>query len=317
MQDQNSNKRSIFSPYRDSFEVDCFLRQYVECPSMIVWDGDGELASHSQDRSSYHEKGAPTQTEAFHDYYANEFFQARKVIHGSGSAPHRKLPEHLAWVITRFVEENVTPWPEQQASTETTMKKNNTRASGMFANGPKFLRDVADFFSQEGMVVFGRFVASALLYGTAIKVGFYQYRSIGNGIFDFQTKVRLIVSAPAKFVALIGGLFSMKSSPSLSSDDNNRTQTEVMAHVYEDAITEKDRTPTGISDKVDPQDGDKKNENETDATSIEAESTRSGSSEERGCNDDTDTETTENDDEEPESSDSFIRPFFFLDYVIA
>lgn len=293
------------------FSVDQFLRQFLHCPSIVVWDGD---RSWSKEQMA---SGVLTTQRAAH---MNALANERVIVKGSGAAPHRRQPEYLSWILTRFVEERVAPWrPQDQRSYK--REKNSRRADD--SRGSKsynFLRDeVSDFFSEEGMLVFGRLVAKAIFYGTAIRVGFYQYNNFRNGIFDFQTKLSLIASAPGKLFALIAGIFA--ASPQKTSNTTDLVACRTIAETdfaSEDIWKgeEKKNQTEGGAETVEPRDTG----NSTTLTIPENKSNNDERDDDN--NDDDDDRKWEDDEDEPSTQErepkpDALRPIFFLDNVIA
>ena len=71
---------------KDYRSIDSFLRDYLNCPCTIVWDGDA---------SYYTTNGLTTPTDG------------RVAVLGGGIAPHRQFPDRFAWVVSRFIEKHV------------------------------------------------------------------------------------------------------------------------------------------------------------------------------------------------------------------
>jgi len=129
-----------------SFAVDRFLRQFVECPSAIVWDGDKSF------RDDYSVAAMTPQEAASIESLAN----SRIVVRGSGTVPHRRQPEYLSWVLTRFVEQHVAPLSPQsikRISDKNDFKVKRNQNQSVDMHGSKnfnfFRRDVSAFFFQK------------------------------------------------------------------------------------------------------------------------------------------------------------------------
>lgn len=113
----NSNNKGTRA--ESMFELDRCLHDRLQCPFTIVWDGNTETETDwtrtllqseepaydaglvvGSSRSSSSTSGASQQHHHHHH---------RTVIIGGGSAPHRRRPGIFAWVLTRFVEEKIAP----------------------------------------------------------------------------------------------------------------------------------------------------------------------------------------------------------------
>merc|ERR1712238_449750 len=80
--------------------LDIFLRNRIDCPSTIVWVGN--LSTLSSTRGK---KATSSPVSIFDDMHSE--IAGSSIILGGGSAPHIRLPDQCAWVLTRFVEEKI------------------------------------------------------------------------------------------------------------------------------------------------------------------------------------------------------------------
>ena len=186
--------------YPGMFGVDEFLHQNLPCPYNVVWDGD---TSEAEETPTVALDSSSSSSGAL-EMDILQLQQNRSLILGGGTAPHRRRPEQLAWVISRFVEENLAtvpvsrnPPPSRQAKARATQEVTPSQL-------PFGLSKV---FSQEALVVVGRMLATAIAWGTVIRICLYQYESFRSGIFDFQTRLHDILYTPEKLASLIVGFF--------------------------------------------------------------------------------------------------------------
>jgi hypothetical protein len=129
-----------------------------------------------------------------------------------GIAPHRKQPETFSWTLTRFVEDKVAPSipMSEKKKIFTRVKKEHSdsdrvplpRIDGFFH---KFL--CGDYFSTGSFVVYGRGIASAILYATILKVGIYQYGNFLDGMVNMKSRYDMIKLLPRKILKAISGFF--------------------------------------------------------------------------------------------------------------
>lgn len=167
--------------------IDSFLDENVKCPSTVVWNGD---VSQKKSKS----------TNAHQCHLQDLLLEKRSVIVGGGSAPHRRLPEQFAWVLTRFVEEKVGQQPYQGKSTKSDgarqtkgSDKHNARpeSSHTFQQERFHLPlpfDIGETLLSPGMLlVSGRIISTAIIYLCAARVAVYQYQNIRNGITEVRS----------------------------------------------------------------------------------------------------------------------------------
>lgn len=206
-----------YSSYRGGpFELDRFLHERLSCPFTIVWDGTHEKAAISST--------TPTLDMSFKPIASGSgsVSSHRSVIIGGGTSPHRRRPGIFAWILTRFVEERVVPAVSIQSPTSSTaagVAVRRTIASRIpsstkdtipslsvlpmwLSSSPLWkiparipvLWNVDDMFNEESMVVFGRIVATAIFYAISLKVLVYQYGNIRDIIDIVTSTPRLIIS---------------------------------------------------------------------------------------------------------------------------
>ncbi len=281
------------------FELDRFLEERLFCPFTIVWDGTNERTTLSS-------------TSAILDHVPKSGGRSsrRSVIIGGGTSPHRRRPGIFAWILTRFVEERIAPAVSIQTSTSTTTSAaervtttTTSRASSISKDAaPRssvlpiwlsslpfwklparipVLWNVDDVFNEESMVVFGRIVATAIFYAISLKVLVYQHGNIRD-ILD------VITSTPRQIVYLV------------------RNRIYNIANL----ILFIGRVPFMILPF-----GKRISQTSNNITEIENEGTTPSNSDQSGEQMD---DAGDNKDE-PEKSepDNDLRPFFFLDHVVA
>eukprot|EP00977_Amphora_coffeiformis_P013176 scaffold3402_cov169-Amphora_coffeaeformis.AAC.19 len=282
------------------FGVDAFLQQSLPCPFTIVWDGDTAEADAI---------AMGSESNNVPDTDPSVFQQHRSLILGGGAAPHRRRPEQLAWVITRFVEENLAR--KIVSLTPPTAQRSHTNESE-----EKILHELpfglGAVFSQESFVVTGRLLATAIAYGVILKVGLYQYESFRSGIFDFQTRLHDLLYTPEKVAStivkffigiprLIGMLFvSNKRVEDSAMLDDSRQEAE---EAVQDQVLVEDESTTTT------------NRNETDTTDDNKELTNPNST----STDSEDSEQEKDVDETgpiEEEKHMNYGPLFFLDNII-
>jgi pimeloyl-ACP methyl ester carboxylesterase len=262
---------------RSTLALDTFLQRYLACPFSIVWDGD---------TSGTDETLLPTESLPLSE---TDLFPHRSLILGGGTAPHRRRPEQLAWVITRFVEEQIAA---QQVSRSPAREPHKPKVVEAGFQLPLGLSTV---FSQEAMVVTGRVLATTLAYGIALKIFLYQYGSVRSGIFDFQSKLHEILYTPEKIATAFVGLF--RWIPRLMG---RLCGTTVAPTPAEEAKTEKDQVDERVLEDQD--------NNRTDSKEF-------GEDDNHG--DATDADEGNDDDHDPmEREEHIYGPLFFLDHVI-
>lgn len=195
--------REILGSRHGPMELERFLREQLPCPFTVVCDGHdsrnpNQASSDDFDAATAAAASAPTRR-AHHDQEPH-----RSVIIGGGAAPHRRRPGYFAWVLSRFVEEHVAPAvvaPPPKAPRS--VRQHRRAADRASAAGPEHSpwRVVDEMFNEEGMVVFGRLAATAVFYAVTLKVLFYQYDNVREGVY-------LITSAKRKTVATVQNRWS-------------------------------------------------------------------------------------------------------------
>lgn len=185
--------------------LDQVLLEKLKCPFTIVWDGGGKASFSSPS----------TVNEEEEELLPEELRPQRTVLVGGGSAPHRRSPDLFSWILTRFVEEKV----EEYTSVEKQQQQADSARQFRSSSSSSSLDAV---WNEESMVVFGRVVATALFYGIAIRILFFQYdhvRDIGRWVL---TTKQNLVSRVHKFVmGLLAVLLPWSKSQLLDEGDNS------------------------------------------------------------------------------------------------
>ena len=302
-----------------TFAVDSFLRQFVDCPTMIVWDGDKSF----QDERIV--AGSSTSQDAA---YVSTLASERIPIRGSGYVPHRRQPEYLSWVLTRFVEEFVAPYHSKDMNVQKTRKDEQSNGHprkdqySVYIRGKNrnlFRQQITALFSEEGMVVSGRIVANIIFYAAAIRVGIYQYNNFRNGIFDFHTKLTMLSSAPGRLLAFLGSLFSFSQRTPAKIEPKMALEEEEMELPFKtNEEEENNQEDTDDSSLLDDDGGDDMEEdessNDSDSDPLESEASPLSSEEMDEQPLEEDGKMDGNEEEEPSG---YFRPLFFLDNVVA
>jgi pimeloyl-ACP methyl ester carboxylesterase len=217
----------------NTFHVDRFLQRNLKCPFAIVWGGDNSPVT-DDDEALLPPPSLPIPSNSdfcgIHDAVA----AARRTILGAGSAPHRRRPEMMTWVLTRFVEEEIATGPsllplpivqrqqQQQVVQQqrTILSSRNITSLTIVPSSPRHLGglklpfELQEFFSSQAFVVFGRIMATALFYATAMRVGYYQYDNFSQGIRQVSAQLRKSILTPSKWgrrilgALHIGGILS-------------------------------------------------------------------------------------------------------------
>jgi hypothetical protein len=221
-----------------TFELDRFLQERLSIPFTIVWDGTSDQNTISSisamDSASLVTSAKSTTTTS------SGRSHHRSVIIGGGTSPHRRRPGIFAWILTRFVEERIAPTVSIQtlpssassssvrrsirhipsnSSKETTVTSSvvpiwlSSLPLWKLPSRIPVLWNVDDIFNEESMVVFGRIVATAIFYAISLKVLLYQYGNIRD-VIDFVTStprhiigiIQNRVSNIAKILLFIGRL---------------------------------------------------------------------------------------------------------------
>lgn len=183
---QYNSMDSIQASHHDQSSIDSFLDGCIDVPTTIVWDGDITTA---MSKGSKHKFDQQQQQDLFNKY--------RSIIVGGGSAPHRRLPEQFAWVLTRFVEEKVSSHTKKlrflyenndpKEAEENGGGAGTSKQNAVFALPNGLNRTLADVFSPGSLLVAGRTLATALIYMSAIRVAVYQYHNICGGLSGIQS----------------------------------------------------------------------------------------------------------------------------------
>jgi len=171
----------------DDLSIDSFLRDYVDCPCTVIWDGDASSLPATNTRGGTGTTAATTGNE-------------RKVIIGGGTSPHRRLPEQFAWTLSRFVENKVSdrsappPLPDGRVPHGKRAEFRGGSAVAVHEEmryrrhvniwreilPPEIERTLSSVFSSGSLLVSGRAIASMIIYISLAKVGLVQYKNIRN-----------------------------------------------------------------------------------------------------------------------------------------
>ena len=277
--------------------LDSFLQRVLDCPFLIVWDGD-----------------TPTVISGSSAHRALETESSdRCVILGGGSAPHRLKPEQFAWVLTRFVEEKLSvgiPRETPTATRPSVINKNST--SRKFGSANELFRalrlpfGVNAMVSPEGRLLLGRAVAAALFYVTAMRVVFVQYGIIRSGLFAIKSRYESIDALTKRSFQAVGGfiinfgyiprLFTLKRANDDEEDENRRSGTIVL------------KSP-------EPEENNAENGTQVQGdTDVTAESDDNN----RGPHDEgaDDRVGTSHDEDKDHEQVPLFKPFFFLDNIV-
>lgn len=171
------------------FAIDAFLRAMLPCPFAIAWDGETVTDMPALATPSEFDGSSPAECLTGH----------RCLILGGGIAPHRRQPETFSWALTRFVEDKVAPSvpiAEQKKIFQRVRKFSKEKGSS--ARIPAALSEMkiafsgsfisGDYFSTGSFVVYGRILASALLYASMLKVGIFQYSNFLDGMVNMKSR---------------------------------------------------------------------------------------------------------------------------------
>ena len=211
--------------------LDSFLQRVLDCPFLIVWDGD-----------------TPTVISGSSAHRALEAESSdRCVILGGGSAPHRLKPEQFVWVLTRFVEEKLSVGIPRETPTPTSGRPSVINKNSMgwkFASASELFRAIRLPFgvnamvSPEGRLLLGRAVAAAFFYVTAMRIVFVQYGIIRSGLFAIKSRYESIDAIAKRSFQAVGGfiinfgyiprLFTLKRANDDEEDEDRRSGTIVL-----------------------------------------------------------------------------------------
>jgi hypothetical protein len=149
---------------RSEIPVDAFIKSFVPCPSIIVWDGD---------LHSLPNLGGSARKNTLSDFKLGELH--RVTILGSGTAPHRRSPEHFSWVLARFVEENFEATSTSSATAPLQTRGGYARRRGLVASFTTNNEWIRALLSEDGIAVTGRLVAIPFLCLIGAKVIQFHY----------------------------------------------------------------------------------------------------------------------------------------------
>lgn len=273
--------------------LDTFLHRILDCPFVIVWDGDGtpSVVSGSSARA------------------AVETDIARCVILGGGSSPHRTKPEQFAWVLTRFVEEKLEYHPmrnvgdDQHEGVPGYVSSPPRQNLGGIIQNLNLPFAIDSLVSPEGRLLLGQAVAAAIFYASIMKVLIVQYGLLRAGLISVKTSVDSVDALRRKlFHAVAAFVWNFGYLPRLFKFSLKKTR-----EVDEDYI---DSRKTGGGETVEDEEL-KGGEPPKADTDDEGDFPPPPGSKSR----DIDTDTTIDDPLDQEDRPRF-KPFFFLDNVI-
>jgi hypothetical protein len=281
--------------------LDTFLPRVLECPFLIVWDGD-----------------SPTVVSGSSAHRAVEAESSdRCVILGGGSAPHRLKPEQFAWVLTRFVEERLEIPVRKEMRASKARPANTGVADENMSVSDTFLRilnlpfGVNTLVSPEGRLLLGRAIATGLFYITAMRVLLIQYGILRTGLIAIKSRYESIDALTKKGIQAVGAfvinfgyiprLFTVKRANESEEDEDRRKGTIVLENQpaeeeevsTDDKYLQGDGPVGGTGDVSDPEQKSDSPQEKEDSDEIEKESPK----------------------EEMEHPPLF-KPFFFLDNVV-
>ena len=229
----------------EDIRVDDFLKDFVDCPCSIIWDGDASSwsTSHSEQFGSSFSKGGDG--------------ASRSVIIGGGLAPHRRLPEQFAWTLTRFVENRVSSQiiandiseqdPDEQIEDEMRRGfKSRVRASRKHSIVWKYILPPAvtealdKIFAPGNMLVTGRVIATAIIYLSITRVSLFQYHNIGD--------LRAFIVDPSNLRKLVAvpGMFLRNRIVNRNGRARNSVTGNALATIFRDEIDEHEQLQTEV-----------------------------------------------------------------------
>lgn len=283
--------------------LDTFLQRVLDCPFLIVWDGDSPTVV-----------SGPSAHKALEANAAD-----RCVILGGGSAPHRLKPEQFAWVLTRFVEEKleITVRKEEPPTGQRSRplkagpaEQGNGAISG-FLRALNLPFGINSVVSPEGRLLLGRAVAAALFYITAMRVVLIQYGILRNGLIAIKSRYESIDALTKRTFQAIGSfifhfgyiprLFTVKQAVDDEEDENRRSGTIVLSN------------PSLESEEEQASKAEAEEPKESEGTKGANSDSPAGS--DPPLQDEKAVEDTEEPEEEMERPPLF-KPFFFLDNVV-
>ena len=292
-----------------SFAVDALLSQILPCPFAIAWDGEKTTPGDKTPTPSFYDGTIPAEC-----LQGNRCF-----ILGGGVAPHRRQPETFSWTLTRFVEDKVAPSIPMAnkrkvlaLGTSSQVGNKGTRGSRGGMKLPKWLTKVInrDYFSSGSLVVYGRIIATALLYASMLKVGIHQYATFLDGMVNMKTRYDILQSLRRKVAGMISGFFlNYGYIPLIFRKDTALQQADVL--VKDLNMERGNATDVATVEETDIQKGE-----HTETSDHQAE----GMDDEKPGTSDDGSEPLEDasDEAEPEEEEqSRFQPLFFLDRVVA
>lgn len=156
--------------------LDSFLQTTLDCPFVIIWDGDSPSLIHG---STAHESLESNQA------------SNRCLILGGGSAPHRTKPEQFTWILTRFIEEKLE-LPQRRPRTRSDWNNGSSSSKSMgLLRALNVPFGINSLVSPEGRLLLGRAAAAALFYITMMKVVVVQYGILRGGLITIKTRYDL------------------------------------------------------------------------------------------------------------------------------
>jgi hypothetical protein len=166
----------------------------------------------------------------------------RSLLIGGGSAPHRRRPEYFAWVLSRFVEEQIAPAVDLYVKRDNNRQRNNVqgrryvgymddnydeRRSTFFPLPWKWPEIIAN---GESYVVFGRVAATALFYAMTIKVLIYQYENLRFGIDKITLFRQTTIETIRRLLLQAGSILLFRPLvPSSTSEEERKSTTNLSA----------------------------------------------------------------------------------------
>jgi hypothetical protein len=286
--------------------LDSFCRRILDCPFLIVWDGDSpSLVSGS----------------SAHDAIASDSDSTCQIL-GGGRAPHRTKAEQFAWVLTSFVEEKLEVTSqklhrfgreERRKPSVSNQRQNDSRNLFRLINLPF---GVNTLVSPEGRLLLGRAMAAAIFYITVMKVAVIQYGILRAGLIGLKSKYDSVDAVVKRIFHVIGAfilnygyiprLFSVKKA---AEDDDDGSETSVVLSPQRQARPEEARPEEARPEEMLDGEGpviEEEPEETTDSTPNET------SDESESGDDDSNQEISL-----PEENElRRFKPFFFLDSVV-
>jgi hypothetical protein len=273
-----------------SHALDVFLRSILGCPFTIVWNGDRASLGSSPSASSH----------------SND----RVLILGAGTAPHRRKAEQFAWVLTRFVEEKLSPMRKKPH-----VAPQETRRSRFTQGMPNLSLPLGleSLVTSEGRLVLGRSIATALFYVTMTKVALVQYGMLRSGLIAIKVKYntvdelrRNIFRAAGAFIVNYGYIPRLFSFKKAAEDDEDDLLSQNTITLKSDSETDASEPDSSSDEAVVP--------DSEDAVEDEGEN-------EETPDDDSQRNSANDEDKQvlpPPKDDKrhIFKPSFFLDHVV-